>query len=499
MLLSEIARKRNQPYYVDSFPKEDINDFALSEAKKYNVSPTRTLTDPETGRKIKNVQVGSVFVYKQKHMSEGKESARGTSGYNAEDIPSRGGYEGCLYGGTMITTDEGKIAIRDIVKGKLTPNVLSYNRKTAKWEYNKVTDWFAYRVPTSRIRKYELEGGVYTLYATDNHEVYDNFGEKAMLSTYEIGDLIAVYSRDVGNRHLINSRKLASVASVPKTKDYTVVYDITVENVHNYVANNILVSNSKRIGNMETAALASHGVWSVLKDSKLVRGQANQDFWRSIRTGEIPVMPSEPIVYQKFYNHLKASGVNIKRTDTGLKVFALTDSEAHKLTGARELNSTDTFDANDYTPIKGGMFSTDIFGPDGNQWGYIKLDEPLPNPVMEEPLRRILKLSQKDFEAIIAGEKTLNGLTGGKAIQASLDKIDLKQSLAEARTEFRTASKSKKDEALKRFTALSRMEKQGTHPSEFMLTRIPVLPAKYRPVMTSGGLTMVSDSNYLYK
>lgn len=499
MLLSEVARKRKQPYYVDNFPKEDINEFVINEAKKYNVPLTRTLTDPETGRKIKNVQVGSMFIYKQKHMSEGKESARGTSGYNAEDIPSRGGYEGCLYGGTMITTDNGKIAIRDIVKGKLTPRVLSYNRKTAKWEYNKVTDWFAYRVPVSRLHKYELEGGVYTLYATDNHEVYDNFGEKCMLSQYEIGERIAVHSRDVGNRHPINSRRLVAVSAVPAHKDTIVVYDITVENVHNYVANNILVSNSKRIGNMETAALASHNAWSVLKDAKLVRGQANQDFWRSIRTGEIPSMPSEPIVYQKFYNHLKASGVNIKRTDTGLKVFALTDEEAKKLTGSREINSTDTFDANDYTPIKGGLFGSDIFGPDGAQWGYIQLDEPMPNPVMEEPLRRILRLSQKDFESILAGEKELNGLTGGVAIKEALSKIDMPRELANARNEFKSAGKSKKDEALKRFTELARMDKQGTKPSDFMLTRIPVLPAKYRPVMSSNGLTMVSDSNYLYK
>ena len=498
MLLSEVARKRKQPYYVDNFPKEDINEFALSEAKKYNVSPTRTLTDPETGRKIKNVQVGSMFVYKQKHMSEGKESARGTSGYNAEDIPSRGGYEGCLHGSTKITTEDGTLTIREIVKGKLTPKVLSYNVKKASWEYNKVTDWFAYKVPVTRLHKYELEGGIYTLYATGNHQVYDNFGEKAMFQDYEIGDRIAVYAWDV-SRRTIPSRKLKAVSSIPTDKEYAIVYDITVENVHNYVANNILVSNSKRIGNMETAALVSHQVWDVLKDAKLVRGQANQDFWRTIRTGEIPSMPREPIVYQKFYNHLKAAGVNIKRTDTGLKVFALTDKEAQNLTGARELNSTDTFDANDYTPIKGGMFGVDIFGPEGNQWGYIKLDEPLPNPVMEEPLRRILRMTQKDFEAVISGNQQLNGLTGGKAIQQALSKINLKQELADARQEFKTSTKSKKDEALKRYIELSRMDKQGTHPSEFMLTRIPVLPAKYRPVMSSGGLTMVSDTNYLYK
>ena len=499
MLLSEIARKRKQPYFVDNFPAEDINEFALNEAKKYNVSPTRTLTDPETGRKIKNVQVGSVFVYKQKHMSEGKESARGTSGYNAEDIPSRGGYTGCLHGSTAITTEDGPMTIREIVRNKLTPKVLSWSHRRCQWEYNKVTDWFIHKVPAHRVHKYTLEGGIYDLIATGNHEVYDNFGSKTMIQEYEIGDRIAVHAREVGQKHLIPSRKLKHVSAYNTEKDYVIVYDITVDKVHNYVANNFLVSNSKRIGNMETAALVSHSSWDVLKDAKLVRGQANQDFWRTIRTGEIPSMPGEPIVYQKFYNHLKASGVNIKRTDTGLKVFALTNKEAENLTGARELNSTDTFDANDYTPIKGGLFGSDIFGPEGSQWGYIKLDEPLPNPVMEEPLRRILKMSQKDFEAVISGELQLNGMTGGKAIQQALSKINLKQELADARQEFKTSSKSNKDAALKRFTDLSRMDKQGTHPSEFMLTRIPVLPAEYRPVMSSNGLTMVSDSNYLYK
>lgn len=31
-----------------------------------------------------------------------------------------------------------------------------------------------------------------------------------------------------------------------------------------------------------------------------------------------------------------------------------------------------------------------------------------------------------------------------------------------------------------------------------MLDRIPVLPPVYRPITSSGGLTMVPDSNYLY-
>lgn len=39
-----------------------------------------------------------------------------------------------------------------------------------------------------------------------------------------------------------------------------------------------------------------------------------------------------------------------------------------------------------------GLFGTDIFGLNGDRWGYIQLDEPVLNPVMEQPIARLLQL-----------------------------------------------------------------------------------------------------------
>lgn len=49
---------------------------------------------------------------------------------------------------------------------------------------------------------------------------------------------------------------------------------------------------SKRIGQLESSALVGHDAFDFLtQDAKLIRGQSNADFWRSIRTGQIPVVP----------------------------------------------------------------------------------------------------------------------------------------------------------------------------------------------------------------
>lgn len=42
------------------------------------------------------------------------------------------------------------------------------------------------------------------------------------------------------------------------------------------------------------------------------------------------------------------------------------------------------------------------------------------------------------------------------------------------------------------------MRDNGVPPQDYMLDRIPVLPPKFRPITQHGGLTMVTDSNYLY-
>ncbi|MFA5693538.1 MAG: hypothetical protein WC907_07970, partial [Acholeplasmataceae bacterium] len=256
---------------------------------------------------------------------------------------------------------------------------------------------------------------------------------------------------------------------------------------------------SKRLGRMETVALAGHQAFEVLKDAKLIRGQANDEFWRKIRSGEIPVMPGEPTVYKKFFAHLQGAGIDVRKTKDSVDISALTDSGVSELAGNREVQHSGTYDAKHYNPIPGGLFGEDVFGAKGDRFGKITLDEPMPNPIMEKPLIRILGLTKKDFDAILDGEQELDGKTGGTAIKAALAKIDVKNKLKTLPGEIANAPASRKDKLVKEYRDLYRMFSQGIRPEEYMLGAIPVIPPQFRPITTAGSMTMVADSDYLYR
>lgn len=255
---------------------------------------------------------------------------------------------------------------------------------------------------------------------------------------------------------------------------------------------------SKKIGNLEVSGLVGHNAFNFLHDAKLIRGQANSDFWRSIRTGQIPTVPGEPLAHKKFFAHLQGSGMQIKRDNEGFTIFALSNKDVNELAGSRQLKSTDTYQQKSFRPIAGGLFGQDIFGPDGDKWAYIQLDSPLPNPVMQEPLARLLGISDTEFQQIVRGKGTQKDLHNAVDMKKKLATMDLEKQANKALAELKTSTKAKKDKALKKYVAIARMRDAGVRPQEYMLDRIPVLPPKFRPITSHGGLTMVADSNYLY-
>lgn len=258
------------------------------------------------------------------------------------------------------------------------------------------------------------------------------------------------------------------------------------------------LTGSKRFGMLEQGAMVGHGAFQNMLDAKIIRGQSNADFWRSIRTGSIPVMPGEPLVHKKFFAHLIGSGVNIRKTPKGISAFALSSDDVDELAGPRELRTRDTYEAKNFRPIDGGLFGQDVFGINGDKWGYIKLDEPVPNPVMEEPLARLLRMPDKTFVGVATGKIEYNGIRGPLQLREALANINLDKEAKNALIELKNAPVSRKDALLKRYVAIERMRRAGVSPDKYMLDKIPVLPPQFRPITSHNGLTMVADSNYLY-
>lgn len=260
---------------------------------------------------------------------------------------------------------------------------------------------------------------------------------------------------------------------------------------------------AKRVGMLELGALLSHGAGKVIRDAKMVRGQANPEYWSQFMAGYSPPLPKVPHVYEKFVNQLRGAGVNVVRTGTKTNIMALRDKDVDELAGDRELQNVETVDwKGRLKPIPGGLFDEKLTGGhSGNRWSKITLHEPMPNPIMEDPIRRVLGLTEKEFRGVLSGRVQLQDQTGPKAIAAALEKINLPKAIEQAREDIKSGRKTVRDAAVRRLGFLKGAESSGMHPKDWMLNKVPVLPPLFRPVSAMGAkkLPLVADANYLYK
>jgi DNA-directed RNA polymerase beta subunit len=260
---------------------------------------------------------------------------------------------------------------------------------------------------------------------------------------------------------------------------------------------------AKRVGMLDLGALLSHGAGKVIRDAKMVRGQANPEYWSQFMAGYTPPLPKVPHVYEKFVSQLQGAGINTVRRGNQTHIMAMTDKDVDELAGDREIQNTETVDwKGRLKPIAGGLFDEKLTGGhSGNRWSKISLHEPMPNPVMEEPIRRVLGLTEKQFRGVLAGQVQLFDATGPGAIKSALERIDLSKAINQAREDITSGRKTLRDAAVRRLGYLKNAEATGVHPGNWMLTKMPVLPPLFRPVSTMGPkkLPLVADANYLYK
>lgn len=257
--------------------------------------------------------------------------------------------------------------------------------------------------------------------------------------------------------------------------------------------------SAKRVGLLDTMALLSHGATKTLADIQNYRTGRNVDMWRAIRLGQPLPAPQVPFIYEKFTNTLKAAGINPDKKGSKITIKALKKADIDELTGSRELLNAETIDPVTSEPIPGGLMDQGLHGIDGKRWSYIKLEEPLPNPILEEPLRKLLGLTEPQTRKIIAGQESLEGRTGTKALVHAYESLNFKNLEEDLRNKIRTGSKTSRNDAVRRLNILTGIKRQGLDKNDFFMNKVPVLPPSYRPVSMVGKMMLSADANYLYK
>lgn len=268
-----------------------------------------------------------------------------------------------------------------------------------------------------------------------------------------------------------------------KAWDDFLVYNLTVDEHHNYLASGLVVGNST----------------DFLEDAWKVRGSRNDAYWQAMKLGQTPPVPRIPYIHRKYIDMLKGSGINVRRVGSQLHIMPMTDKDTLDLSRG-EIQSSDMLDRKTLKPKAGGLFDPTITeGAAGQGWGHWTLPMSLPNPVMEPVVAALLGIPQKDIRGVLTGEKEYQNDTGPSAIAKGLSNIDTKKEITRLESGLKTMSATASDKAIKKLKYLRALDKYSIAPSDLMISTVPVIPPMARPISQVNDLVIVSDPNYLYK
>jgi DNA-directed RNA polymerase subunit beta' len=231
-------------------------------------------------------------------------------------------------------------------------------------------------------------------------------------------------------------------------------------------------------------------------------GYNSDDFWMSLMSGA-PLPPPKPtFAYSKFLGHLKGMGVNIVKNGNELQMVPLTDKELLSEKPHEVKDPAKILKGKSAEPDTGGLFDFPQGGMDSKKWGYLKLAEPLPNPVMESAIETLLDLGKGGVTSVMKGEKKVGNATGGIAIQKALAAIDPTKEIDKLKTLLTSKIPAdQKDKLYKKIKLLNNLKKLKVSPDEAYVTNyMPILPPVFRPIgLSAAGSIEQADINSLYK
>lgn len=252
---------------------------------------------------------------------------------------------------------------------------------------------------------------------------------------------------------------------------------------------------AKAIGKMEFDGLVAHNARNVLREAASIKSQKNDEFWRAVQLGLPTPEPQQTFAYGKFLNMIEGAGIKVSKKGSRLSLGPLTDADIMKMSSGAIKDGNKLIKAKDLTPESGGLFDPVVTGgTTGTKWSHVDLSEPVVNPVFEEPVRRLLGLTQREFQ-------DKHGQHGGAWFKTALNKIDVDKHVTDLTERTRRLNGPKLDDAIKQLKYLSALKELSLRPGDaYVLSKVPVTPPVIRPILPlKDGRIQVGDANLLYR
>ena len=265
-------------------------------------------------------------------------------------------------------------------------------------------------------------------------------------------------------------------------------------------------------------SMLSHGASNVLKETATFKSEWNDDYWRALEMGLPVPAPKTTFAYNQLINMLKGAGINVREEGPDLRLLPLTDRDVLKMSGGdvpdpgRVVRIGEPGSPDFLAPQPGGLYDRTIFGGmNGSKWGHISLADGFPNPMYEDAIRSVLDLSKPQFMGLVSGRLGIDEnydiqsyapgiIVGGNAMAKLLSRVDRDETIQSILPQITTMRGEARDKAIKKLKFLSGLKKAGLQPTDYMMSKVPVLPPAYRPVyMTKDNKLRVSDLTVFYQ
>jgi DNA-directed RNA polymerase subunit beta len=165
------------------------------------------------------------------------------------------------------------------------------------------------------------------------------------------------------------------------------------------------MAGAKRFSGLENFATLSSGAYALMRENSTLRGQANHDFWRALRSDKPLPKVGEPFVWHKFRAILAGAGMNTKETGKGrYRLSPFTDKDLDD-NDPIDVDNGEMVNLRDLSPVDGGLFDGRLLN--GERWGRVRLPRPIINPAMEDTVRTMLGLTKNQLADVLAGRLEL--------------------------------------------------------------------------------------------